>query len=182
MKNALALVSLVFIVLIATVCTSGTSQTTTVAARVFAVESVSKRVDTKAVDFTWKEGGKTISFSEFTKGKVVLLNSWATWCGPCRREVPDLVALSNELASKGVVVFGVSVDHKDDRLQLVKTFCERMGIPYINIIDNLEIADGYGKIQSIPTTFIIDRQGNVVQRITGSQSKEAFLAALQKAM
>ena len=77
MKNALALVSLVFIVLIATVCTSGTSQTTTVAARVFAVESVSKRVDTKAVDFTWKEGGKTISFSEFTKGKVVLLNIWA---------------------------------------------------------------------------------------------------------
>ncbi len=182
MKTAFAIVTLGFIVLIATVCTSGTSQTTTVTARVFSVETVSKRVGTKAVDFTWKEGGKTVSFSEFTKGKVVLLNIWATWCGPCKRELPDLVALSNELAPKGVVVFGISVDQKDDRLQLVKTFCERMGIPFTNIIDNLQIADAYGKIQSIPTTFIIDRQGNVVQRITGLQSKEAFLAALQKAM
>ncbi|MBC8125265.1 MAG: TlpA family protein disulfide reductase [Candidatus Kapabacteria bacterium] len=182
MKNVFVIASLGLIVLLATVCTSGTSQTTTGVAKVFLVETVAKRVGTKAVDFTWKDGGKTVSFAEVTKGKVVLLNIWATWCGPCKRELPDLVALSSELASKGVVVFGISVDQKDDRLQLVKTFCERTGIPFTNVIDNLQIADAYGKIQSIPTTFIIDRQGNVVQRITGMQTKEAFLAALQKAM
>lgn len=154
----------------------------TAPAKVYLVETVSKRTGSKAVDFTWKEGGKTVSFADVTKGKVVLLNFWATWCGPCKRELPDLVALSGELASKGVVIFGVSLDQKDDRLQLVKTFSERSGIPYTNVIDNLEIADQYGGIQSIPTTFIIDRQGNVVQKIVGMQSKDAFKAALMKAM
>jgi len=160
----------------------GTPQASTTPARVFMVESVTKRGANKAVEFTWKDGGKSISFLELTKGKVVLLNVWATWCGPCKRELPDIVAISNEMASKGVIVVGVSLDSKDDRLQLVKTFSEKMGIPYVNIIDNLQIMDAYGGVQSIPTTFIIDRAGNIVQRIIGMQSKEAFVAALQKAL
>jgi thiol-disulfide isomerase/thioredoxin len=63
----------------------------------------------------------------------------------------------------------------------VRTFAERQNISYINIVDNLQIADAYGGIQSIPTTFIIDRQGNIVQKLVGMQSKEVFVAALQKA-
>lgn len=180
MKTVLALATLAIIVTGTIIGTSGTPQTPPV--KVYMVESVAKRVGNKAVDFSWKDGGRSVSFSEVTKGKVVLVNIWATWCGPCKRELPDLVALSNEMAGKGVVVFGISVDQKDDRFQMVKTFAEKMGIPYINVIDNLQISEAYGGIQSIPTTFIIDRQGNVVQRIIGMQSKEAFAAAIQKAM
>lgn len=182
MKTSFFLALLGMIILGTMIGTSGTPQSATVAPKVFLVEKVLPRVGTKAVDFTWKDGGKIVSFSEVTKGKVVLLNLWATWCGPCKRELPDIVALSSEMASQGVVVVGVSLDQKEDKLQMVKTFCEKTGIPYLNVIDNLLIADGYGGIQSIPTTFIIDRQGNVVQRITGMQSKETFVAALKKAL
>ncbi|MCX6140037.1 MAG: TlpA disulfide reductase family protein [Candidatus Kapabacteria bacterium] len=182
MKTSLIFAFLVMVVLGSMNATSGTPQLTTYPSRVFLVEKVMPRVGTKAVDFTWKDGGKTVAFSEFTKGKVVLLNLWATWCGPCKRELPDIVALSGEMAAQGVVVVGVSLDQKEDKFQMVKTFCEKMGIPYLNVIDNLMIADGYGGVQSIPTTFIIDRQGNVVQRITGMQSKETFVDALKKAL
>ena len=87
------------------------------------------------------------------------------------------------MAAKGVVVFGVSLDQKGDPVASVKTFAEKNSMGYINIVDNNsnQIAEAYGGIQSIPTTFIIDRQGNIVQKIVGSQSKEAFVAALQKA-
>lgn len=151
-------------------------------AQVYLVDQVSSRGTNKAVEFTWKDGARSVSFSDVTKGKVVLLNIWATWCGPCRRELPDLVELSQEMASKGVVIVGVSLDEKEPRLQNVKTFAEKMGISYINVIDNLKIAEAYGGIQSIPTTFIIDRQGNVVQKIIGMQSKENFRAAITKAL
>lgn len=152
------------------------------AGKVFLVESVTKRVGNKAVDFVWKDGGKNVSFSEFTQGKVVLLNIWATWCGPCKREIPDLVEISKEMAPKGVLVVGVSLDEVDNKLALVKGFVERANISYLNVIDNLQIAQEYGGVRSIPTTFIIDRQGNVVQKIIGMQTKEAFMAAINKAM
>jgi thiol-disulfide isomerase/thioredoxin len=161
-------------------CANGPAKPT-VAPRVFPVQTVGSKSETKAVDFSWTENGKKVSFSEVTAGKVVLLNIWATWCPPCRKEIPDLVAISNELAAKGAVVFGVSLDQKGDPVASVKTFAERQNIGYVNIVDNLQIADAYGGIQSIPTTFIIDRQGNVVQKLVGMQSKEVFVAALQKA-
>lgn len=181
MKTLLAL-ALVATTVAAVALTTSTSSTSTTPAQVFLVDQVTPRGANKAVDFTWKDGAKTMSFSEATKGKVVLLNIWATWCGPCRRELPDLVALSQEMAPKGVVIMGVSLDEKEPRLQNVKSFVEKMGIPYINVIDNLKISDAYGGIQSIPTTFIIDRQGNIVQKIVGMQSKEAFRAAITKAL
>jgi thiol-disulfide isomerase/thioredoxin len=161
-------------------CANGPAKPT-VTPRVFPVQVVGSKSESKAVDFSWTENGKKVSFSEVTAGKVVLLNIWATWCPPCRKEIPDLVAISNDLAAKGAVVFGVSLDQKGDPVASVRTFAERQNISYINIVDNLQIADAYGGIQSIPTTFIIDRQGNVVQKLVGMQSKEVFVAALQKA-
>lgn len=170
------------IVVVSTIALFGGNPQQQSPAKVFLVETVTKRSSGKAVEFTWKDGGKSVSFLGHTKGKVVLLNLWATWCGPCKRELPDIVAISNEMAAQGVVVVGVSLDQKEDKLQLVKTFSERMNIPFVNVIDNLQISDAYGNIQSIPTTFIIDRNGNVVQRIVGMQTKQAFVAALQKVL
>jgi thiol-disulfide isomerase/thioredoxin len=151
---------------------------------VHTVESVTKTTKGKAVDFTWKDGSETKSFSDYTNGKVVLLNVWATWCGPCKREIPDLVELNNEMASKGVVVFGVSVDQHQKKVQMVTNYVEKVGISYINVIDQSppKIAEAYGGIQAIPTTFIIDRDGNIVQKLVGMKSKAEFKAALERAM
>jgi peroxiredoxin len=81
------------------------------------------------------------------------------------------------------MVIGVSIDEKADAVTLVRTYAEKNNVTYLNLVDaQKEIAKSYGSIQAIPTTFIIDRQGSVVQRIVGSQSKEAFVAAIQKAM
>ena len=153
-------------------------------ASVYAVNSVTTRAPGKAVDFTWTDAaGRENTFSSVTAGKVVLLNVWATWCPPCRKEIPDLVKISDEMASKGVMVIGVSIDEKADAVTLVRTYAEKNNVTYLNLVDaQKEIAKSYGSIQAIPTTFIIDRQGSVVQRIVGSQSKEAFVAAIQKAM
>ncbi|MBU3678309.1 MAG: TlpA family protein disulfide reductase [Candidatus Kapabacteria bacterium] len=151
---------------------------------VYAVNSVTAKGGSKAVEFTWLDAsGKDVSFSSMTAGKVVLLNVWATWCPPCRREIPDIVQISDEMAAKGVVVIGVSLDDKGDAVANVRTFSEKNGVKYMNVVDAAKkIASAYGGIQAIPTTFIIDRQGNVVQKIVGSQSKEAFVASLQKAL
>lgn len=178
-----SLVGLALIISVVTMhCANGPSQSSG-SSKVFPVQSVGSKSETQAADFSWTENGKKVTFAEVTSGKVVLLNIWATWCPPCRREIPDLVAISNEMASKGVVVFGVSLDQKGDPVASVKSFAEKNSMGYINIVDNAsgQIADAYGGIQSIPTTFIIDRQGKIVQKIIGAQSKDAFVAALQKA-
>jgi thiol-disulfide isomerase/thioredoxin len=151
---------------------------------VFAVSSVKAAGSGKAIDFTWTDAdGRQRSFAEVSAGKTVLLNIWATWCPPCRREIPDLVTISKEMAAKGVVVIGVALDDKPDALNIVKTYTERNGIAYMNVLDaDKKIAEAYGGIQAVPTTFIIDRQGAIAQKIVGSMPKDAFVAALLKAM
>ncbi|MCU0330435.1 MAG: TlpA family protein disulfide reductase [Candidatus Kapabacteria bacterium] len=147
------------------------------------VETVTKKGAGKAPDFTFKVNGKSTTFAEISQGKPVLLNFWATWCGPCRREIPDLIALSKELSGKAVVL-GVALDQGDDRVNMVKSSIERFGITYPNVIDNLDwkLAEAYGNIPSVPTTFIIDKNGTIIQKIVGAQKKEVFAAALAKAL
>jgi thiol-disulfide isomerase/thioredoxin len=145
------------------------------------VVSASKGVGGKAPDFSWKQNGKVVNFSQYTKGKIVLLNIWATWCGPCKREIPDLIEISKEMESKGVIVVGVSVDQHASRLKMVTNYVEKAGINYITIVDDLKIAEVYGPIKAIPTTFIIDRDGKIIQKIVGMQSKQQFLDALKRA-
>jgi thiol-disulfide isomerase/thioredoxin len=147
---------------------------------VFGVDAVLPAVQGKAIDFTWMENGKKQSFATLTKGKVVLLNIWATWCGPCKREIPDLVEVHNEYVGKGAMVFGISVDQDERKFQLVRSIVEKYTIPYINIIDNLSIMNAYGGIQSIPVTIVIDANGNVVQRLVGGMQKQQFVALIEK--
>lgn len=148
--------------------------------KVVMVETVSKPVKGKAVNFTWKEGDRTVSFADFTSGKVVLLNIWATWCGPCKREIPDLIEISKEMAPKGVIVMGVSVDDRE-KAAAVRNYVEKVGINYPIVIDNLQISEAYGGVSAIPATFIIDRQGNVINKIVGMLTKDQFVQALSKA-
>ncbi len=120
--------------------------------------------------------GKSVKLTDF-KGKVVVLNFWATWCPPCREEIPDLIALQKQYAAQGVVVVGVSMDEGD--AAPVARFAKKMGINYPVVMGKPETAEAYDGIQVLPTTFIIDRQGNVVDGLQGATDRAGFEAKIK---
>jgi thiol-disulfide isomerase/thioredoxin len=153
--------------------------------KVLDIKSVSNLVKGKAVNFTWEENGKTYSFDEVTKGKVVFLNFWATWCGPCKMEIPDIVALDKELPDKDFIVIGIALDDKGTLEQvrsLIQNFAKSRNMEYVNFLPTQDIRTPYGGISGIPTTFIIDKKGNISEKIVGARSKAEFLASIKKAM
>jgi peroxiredoxin len=123
--------------------------------------------------------GKTVQLSDF-KGKVVVLNFWATWCPPCRREIPDLVALHTKYADQGVVVIGVSLD--EGGAAGVQSFATKSGIHYPLVMGDQQTAQAYGGISSIPTTFIIGRDGRLAGSIEGGATLAGFEAAIKPAL
>jgi thiol-disulfide isomerase/thioredoxin len=152
--------------------------------------AVAKPTAGRLIDITWKDAnGKMIRLSDYAKGKVVFLNFWATWCPPCRREIPDIVELAREM-SNDVVVVGISLDEGTDAKTKVTKFATDKGITYINIVPSEQlntknIAEAYSiiaPINAIPTTLIFDRQGNHKQTIIGANTKSYFTDAIKKAM
>ena len=153
--------------------------------RIYQIAAVGKSVKGKPADFSWSDGSHTVNFSDVTKGKVVLLNFWATWCGPCRAEIPDIIQISRSMESKGVIVIGVALERgKDANLNMskVKTYAEKQNIPYINIIGNQSIVEAYGGIGSIPQTLIIDKAGRIAETMVGTKTKEEFMESINRAM
>jgi peroxiredoxin len=112
-----------------------------------------------APDFTLKDAyGQTVHLSDY-RGKVVLLAFWATWCGPCKVEIPWFIDLERTQKDKGFAVLGVSMD--DDGWPVVKPFVSQMGMNYRVLMGNDETAQLYGGISSLPTSFLIDRSGRI---------------------
>ena len=107
--------------------------------------------------------GKPLSLADY-KNKVILLNFWATWCGPCRSEIPDLVELQNKYKDQ-LQVIGLVVD--DDDEDAVKKFAEKYGINYPIAIATEELLTEYGGIPALPTSFVLDGEGRVVQKHEG---------------
>jgi cytochrome c biogenesis protein CcmG/thiol:disulfide interchange protein DsbE len=111
-------------------------------------------------------------------GKIVLLNFWATWSAPCVREIPDLVLLANEMPPGRVTILGLCVD--DASQEQIQEFVDRYGMNYpVALVDTATRAV-YGGISSIPTTFIIDANGIITQKIVGMQSKDTFKRLLEQ--
>jgi thiol-disulfide isomerase/thioredoxin len=101
------------------------------------------------------------------KGKVVLLDFYATWCDPCRLETPHLVAMHKQYEAKGLQIIGVNVGGDDDRAE-VPAFAQEFGIEFPLVFPDAKLVDDYlGVNQNIPQTFVLDRQGNVVKRYVG---------------
>lgn len=119
--------------------------------------------------------GKTVQLSDF-KGKVVVLNFWATWCPPCRKEIPDLIALQKKYGNDLVVV-GVSLDENGPAA--VKSFVAKSGINYPVVMGDQGTASAYGGIKAIPTTFVIDRAGKIVGQIEGGADLAGFESAIK---
>jgi peroxiredoxin len=112
-----------------------------------------------APDFTLTDAnGKRVSLSDF-RGKVVLLNFWATWCGPCAIEIPWFVQFEQQFRSKGLEIIGVSLD--DDGWKAIKPFAEQHHINYPILLGNDSVAQLYGGLDALPTTFMIDREGRI---------------------
>lgn len=107
--------------------------------------------------------GKPLSLAE-AKGKVVLLNFWATWCGPCRAEIPDLVELQKQYADKLEII---ALATEEDDADLVRRFVLKSGINYRVGMASDEVVQKYGGINALPTSFVIDTQGRVVQKHIG---------------
>ena len=122
--------------------------------------------------------GKPVKLSDF-KGKVIILDFWATWCPPCRAEIPGFVAIQKKYADKGLTVVGVSVDQQG--ASVVKPFMQQLKMNYPVVLANAKMIGDYGDIGSIPTTFIIDRQGNIVsvhQKFTDRATFEGQIQSL----
>jgi peroxiredoxin len=125
-----------------------------------------------APDFTLKavQDGKDYSLSQF-KGKVVLVNFFTFFCGPCRQEMPHLSQMNQELKGQGFQALGIGLSSTPEQL---KQIVSQLGLGYPVLEGNDAVSKAYGGVELVPLTFIIDRQGNIAQKILGARSKEDF--------
>ncbi len=118
-----------------------------------------------APDFALKDAnGATVHLADY-KGKVVLLDFWATWCGPCKVEIPWFMEFEQQFKDRGFAVLGVSMD--DGGWADVKPYIEKQKINYRILLGNDQIGDAYGGVDSLPTTFLIDRDGRIAAKHEG---------------
>jgi cytochrome c biogenesis protein CcmG/thiol:disulfide interchange protein DsbE len=118
-----------------------------------------------APDFVLKDiQGNTVRLSDY-RGKAVVVNFWATWCPPCKTEMPWLVDLENKYRSQGLEIIGVALDEASN--DEIAKFARNMKLNYSVVIGDDNTADAYGNVQMLPTTFYIDRSGTIVERVVG---------------
>ena len=119
--------------------------------------------------------GNKIELSSM-KGKVLILDFWATWCPPCKEEVPHLVALQSKYRDQGLQIVGLSLDQAG--ASVVKPFADEHDVNYSMLIADDATAKSYGGVSMIPTTFVVNRSGVVVKRFLGYTTPEAFEEAI----
>ena len=135
--------------------------------------------------------GKKVSLSSY-RGKALLINFWATWCGPCKIETPWLVELRDKYAQQGFEILGVSTEGDDvkpsnktawekDKAAVAK-FVNQERVPYPMLMDGDSISRPYGGLDDLPTSFFVDRKGTVVAAQVGLTSKSDIEAKIKKAL
>jgi thiol-disulfide isomerase/thioredoxin len=137
-------------------------------------------VMTMAPDFTLQSlEGKPVRLSDY-RGKAVLLNFWATWCEPCKIEMPWIIDLQKKYASQGFQVLGVAMD--DSGPDEVAKFSKEIGVNYPVVIGKDEVSDSYGGLPFLPTTFYIGRDGKIVDKVFGIKARSEIEDDVKKAM
>jgi len=135
---------------------------------------------TIAPDFSLESlDGKTTHLSDF-RGKAVLLNFWATWCGPCKIEMPWFVDLQKQYGSQGLQIVGVAMD--DGSKEDIAKFAKDMGVNYPILIGKESVGDQYGGVPALPESFLIARDGKIVDKIVGLRGKSEIEDSIKKAL
>lgn len=164
MKRAIGRVSLATMVAIALVSLSGVCQADPL------------KPGTKAPAWILKNlEGEDVKSSEF-KGKVVVLNFWATWCGPCIHEIPDFIEIQKELSDKGLTFVGVSLDQATNP---VTKYVKRTKVNYPVVMGDVDVVKDFGNFGGIPQTFVIDKEGIIRVSKTGLISKQKLLEGIK---
>jgi len=137
-------------------------------------------VATVAPDFTLESlDGKSMKLSDL-RGKAVLLNFWATWCGPCKIEMPWFVELQKQYADQGLQIVGVAMD--DSSKEDIAKFARDMGVNYPVLIGKEAVGEAYGGVPALPETFFIARDGKIVDRIIGLKGRSEIEDSIRKAL
>lgn len=131
-------------------------------------------------DFTVRDLEGNVVRTADLQGKAVILNFWATWCPPCRAEIPDFIDLQKKYGPQGLRIVGIAMD--DAGRDAVAQFVRQNGINYPVAMPNEEIARRYGTINVLPTTYYIGRDGQVVQLVTGLIGREQMESNVQAAL
>jgi cytochrome c-type biogenesis protein len=152
--------------------------------KLYKMESVeASKEKNVAPNFTWTENGTKKSLNDY-KGKVVFLNFWATWCGPCKKEMPDLMKISEELKDKNFYMIGLNVFQQASAPK-IEDFLKSNPLTYITVDGNDELVKAFknasgNDLEAVPTTFILNKDGKIVETIVGSKNKESYLQLINK--
>ena len=123
--------------------------------------------------------GKRVSFSDY-KGKTLIVNFWATWCGNCKVEMPWLAQLREKYASQGFEVLGIVTDNAP--LAKITALAQKYGVQYPLLMCNHKTAQAYGGLPELPVSFFIDRRGIIVAEMDGADSEPQIEANIRKAL
>lgn len=146
------------------------------------ITSAEKTEENILPNFAWEETGNKVSINDY-KGKVIFINLWATWCGPCKKEIPDLIEISKDLKDKEFKMFGISVLEKEEKS--LDNYLKTNPIPYQilygkdDFIKALEVSIKK-KVEAIPMTIIVDKKFKIVEVIVGTRSKDDFMKLINK--
>lgn len=163
-------------------CESDEDQSRADAPRTSAEAQAGKTYETDpmpAPDLTLETlSGREINLAE-QEGKVILVNFWATWCAPCRKEIPDLIDLHSEMEDDGLMVVGIAVDEEGE--SVVKPFVEKQNVNYPIVIDTTRtIESHFEAMYGLPTTYLINPDGQIVRRVLGIFPVEEMTPTLKE--
>lgn len=145
----------------------------------FVGKSVNSAHKQAAPDFTLKvvASDQSMKLADL-RGKAVLLNFWATWCEPCKVEMPWLVDFQNKYGSQGLQIIGVAMDDTED--SDIASYAHKMGVNYPILKGTEKVADQYGGINGLPELFFIDRSGNIVEHDLGLRGADVIENGIKK--
>lgn len=162
---------------------TNTQTTSSSNSQVFKISSVEESKGDKVLpNVTWEEGGNKVTLAD-QKGKVMLINFWATWCAPCKKEMPDLSDINTELKDKNFKMYGVNVFFRGT--PTIETVLQQIPVTYPILDGNDQVVAAFekamgSKMQGVPTTLIVDKNGKIVETMVGMRDKETFMASIKK--